>query len=347
MYNFLNFIFETHFETYFIIQNQSLFDESNPGDKWEKRQDTNQSRRCIWHKNPDAINSKALPFNRARKVVANSAGRTEKWREPPSICHSPSQRVNEPGEFLQGGAYAHLRATMLSRDRKHAPPCVRIRELHASWCTWMCACTCARVRVCARVDAERNEGWNGTTVADCRASRRPLSNRTRHYRPPWATETEDERAGWSTTGCAQLVKRHPHTHTHACTLQRRISRCWWWWLTSLTTTDSFDIYDCTLPERCLDASVWRWVSSMIGGGDVKFSVSADEPQWVLYRFVWLLSSVSHSLSLTHTRTFPVFRSFSDNTFLLRRNDSLSRRERTFNGTCPCVVCILNRCRCWC
>lgn len=155
MYNFLNFIFETHFETYFIIQNQSLFDESNPGDKWEKRQDTNQSRRCIWHKNPDAINSKALPFNRARKVVANSAGRTEKWREPPSICHSPSQRVNEPGEFLQGGAYAHLRATMLSRDRKHAPPCVRIRELHASWCTWMCACTCARVRMCARVVARR------------------------------------------------------------------------------------------------------------------------------------------------------------------------------------------------
>lgn len=223
MYNFLNFIFETHFETYFIIQNQSLFDESNPSDKWEKRQVSNQSRRCIWHKNPDAINSKALPFNRARKVVANSAGRTEKWREPPSICHSPSQRVNEPGEFLQGGAYAHLRATMLSRDRKHAPPCVRIRELHASWCTWMCACTCARVRVCARVDAERNEGWNGTTVADCRASRRPLSNRTRHYRPPWATETEDERAGWSTTGCAQLVKRHPHTHTRVHITAQNIS----------------------------------------------------------------------------------------------------------------------------
>lgn len=75
---------------------------------------------------------------------------------------------------------------------------------------------------------------------------------------------------------------------------------------------------------------------MIGGGDVKFSVSADEPQWVLYRFVWLLSSVSLFLSLT----FPVFRSFSDNMFLLEMIV-----ERTFNGTCPCVVCILNRCRC--
>lgn len=49
---------------------------------------------------------------------------------------------------------------------------------------------------------------------------------------------------------------------------------------------------------------------MIGGGDVKFSVSADEPQWVLYRFGYYPQSLSLSLS------FPVFRPFSDNMFLL-------------------------------
>lgn len=219
MYNFLNFIFETHFETYFIIQNQSLFDESNPGDKWEKRQDTNQSRRCIWHKNPDAINSKALPFNRARKVVANSAGRTEKWREPPSICHSPSQRVNEPGEFLQGGAYAHLRATMLSRDRKHAPPCVRIRELHASWCTWMCACTCARVRMCARVVARRRTKrrmeWNDggrlpgvatPAIEPYAALSSALSNRDGRRE----SRVEHD---WM---CTTRKTTPTHTHTHTC-----------------------------------------------------------------------------------------------------------------------------------
>lgn len=115
---------------------------------------------------------------------------------------------------------------------------VDVRLYLAHMCMYMCAC----VRVCSCPTP--NETKDGMERRWQTAGRRDARYRTvRGIIVRLEQQRRDERAGWSTRMCITRKTTPTRGYTPA-----RISRCWWWWLTSLTTTDTFDIYDCTLLE---------------------------------------------------------------------------------------------------
>lgn len=166
----------------------------------------------------------------------------------------------------------------------------------------MCACTlriCIRARVCSRPTP--NETKDGMERRWQTAGRRDARYRTvRGIIVRLERQRRDERAGWSTRMCItrKTTPTRAHTSANISMLVMMINE---------PDHNGFLRYLRLHLTRDASTSVWRWVSSMIGGGDVKFSVSADEPQWVLYRFVWILSSVSLSLSLSLFPFFVLFR----------------------------------------